>query len=283
MKNPTSRLTRIRLDLEEYDFDIVYIRGKDNVLADALSRISIKDLRDMYDEPNILAITRSMARNESIPKPDNIEDKLKPVNVIEEFDGGYYKKIPRIKTQSISFDKYSSKILSISVGVFKAHRRIFNFTLCNEISVKRILLELQKLAGGSNIYELQISKQDAIFKMYTINHFKEIGNKELSSLIIRIIKPPMKVTEESKKLEILKTFHLDPLFGGHNGQKKLYAKLRNKFYWRNMTKDISKFVRQCENCKKNKHRRKTREEMVITETPLKPFDTLIIDTIIAQR
>lgn len=46
-----------------------------------------------------------------------------------------------------------------------------------------------------------------------------------------------------------------------------------------MTKDIAKFVRKCENCKLNKHRQYTKEEMVITETPEKPFDSLIIDLI----
>ena len=36
MKNPSSKLTRMRLDLEEYDFTIEYLRGKDNYIADAL-------------------------------------------------------------------------------------------------------------------------------------------------------------------------------------------------------------------------------------------------------
>lgn len=38
LKDPTSRLARIRLDLAEYDFDILYIKGVTNVVADALSR-----------------------------------------------------------------------------------------------------------------------------------------------------------------------------------------------------------------------------------------------------
>lgn len=50
MKDQASRLTRIRLDLEEYDFEIVYISGKDNIIADALSRININDLKEIYKE-----------------------------------------------------------------------------------------------------------------------------------------------------------------------------------------------------------------------------------------
>lgn len=37
LKNPASKLTRLRLDLEEYDFVVEYIKGKDNVGADCLS------------------------------------------------------------------------------------------------------------------------------------------------------------------------------------------------------------------------------------------------------
>lgn len=50
MKNPKSKLTRIRLDVEEYDFCVEYLRGKYNYVADALSRIAIKDLKDMNEK-----------------------------------------------------------------------------------------------------------------------------------------------------------------------------------------------------------------------------------------
>ena len=35
------------LDLEEYDFTVEYLRGIDNYVADALSRISITDLKNI--------------------------------------------------------------------------------------------------------------------------------------------------------------------------------------------------------------------------------------------
>jgi len=41
MTNPSSKLTRMRLDLEEYDFTVKYLKGKDNHIADALSQIKI--------------------------------------------------------------------------------------------------------------------------------------------------------------------------------------------------------------------------------------------------
>lgn len=40
-KDPSSRLMRWRLKLEEYEYDIEYTKGKDNTAADALSRIHV--------------------------------------------------------------------------------------------------------------------------------------------------------------------------------------------------------------------------------------------------
>lgn len=63
MKNAASKLVRIRLELEEYDFDILHIKGKDNIQADALSRIPFSEIKTMNEnQEQILAITRSMAR-----------------------------------------------------------------------------------------------------------------------------------------------------------------------------------------------------------------------------
>lgn len=61
MKNPSSKLTRMRLDLEEFDFDIDYIKGKENVGADALSRINVST--DSLKTIAILQVqTRSAAK-----------------------------------------------------------------------------------------------------------------------------------------------------------------------------------------------------------------------------
>lgn len=48
MNNPTSRLTKFRLELEQFHFTVVHIPGKDNVVADGLSRITSKDLQGYW-------------------------------------------------------------------------------------------------------------------------------------------------------------------------------------------------------------------------------------------
>lgn len=47
MTDPSSRLTKFRLALEDYSFDVFYKKGSDNAAADALSRISSEELKQI--------------------------------------------------------------------------------------------------------------------------------------------------------------------------------------------------------------------------------------------
>lgn len=284
LKNPSSRLSRIRLDLEEYDFEIQYIRGKDSVFADALSRITIDDLKNLYGETQILAITRSMskaaAQQSRAPIQHAADINCNDIHVFEDFNTGFTNKIPRLKTNLITVNKINGKMASIAMTAHRAHCKLFNLKLESEnVTLTAVFSKLQNVANANKIKHMQISRSDSIFKGCQVEDFKSVGNKILKTLTISIIKPPKIVVDASEKLNLMQKCHNDPLYGGHSGQKKLYAKLRNNFYWKRMTKDIAKFIANCENCRVNKHKIYTKEPMVITETPSKPFDLVIIDTI----
>lgn len=56
IKEPNSRLIRWKLKLEEFNFDIVYKKGKENKVSDALSRIEIyaNEVDDTFSQlPNV--------------------------------------------------------------------------------------------------------------------------------------------------------------------------------------------------------------------------------------
>ena len=55
MTNLSSKLTRMRLELEEYDFTVEYLKGKDNFVADALSLINIKEFKNIQNK--VLTVT----------------------------------------------------------------------------------------------------------------------------------------------------------------------------------------------------------------------------------
>ena len=62
--------------------------------------------------------------------------------------------------------------------------------------------------------------------------------------------------------------------------EKTYRHIRERFYWKGMKQDIHDFVKRCEICEMQKLTRvKTKEPMVITDTPSEPFAKIAIDTV----
>jgi len=67
MINPSSKLTQIRLELEEFDFTAEYLKGKNNYVADTLSRIIFEELKDITRNINKVT-TRYQSRQKSCPE-----------------------------------------------------------------------------------------------------------------------------------------------------------------------------------------------------------------------
>lgn len=281
LKNPSSRLSRLRLDLEEYDFEIQYIKGKDNVIADALSRITIQDLKDLYGDVSVLTITRSMTKsiqNSLIPKTPVETQNLDDICVFEDLQNGYSKKEPKIVTKFLGLKNKHVKY--VLIRIYGAHKLLTSIRLENEnVNMHSIFSKMQQAANSLNIKKLQIAKDDDMFKMCRIENFKILGNIELKNLKIAIVETPQTINDAAEKMQIMKFMHGDPLYGGHIGKKKLYNKIRARFFWKNMAKDIANFVRTCNQCLLNKPKQATKEPLTITSTPMKPFDVVIIDTI----
>ncbi|RYX87425.1 hypothetical protein EON73_01410, partial [bacterium] len=309
LKNPASKLTRIRLDLEEYNFVVQYIKGANNVVADALSRISIQDLKesieDCSEEPKIdqskintpkkvlkmsaksskkrsvnkiLAITRSMSRNMSklVPKtPFKAVEELQSQNNFKAYEMQRQRNAfrPRIRTTKIN-----EEIREIELKIFYKRRQIIKISLAN-CTIEKLLKLIEKEARAIEINELEWPLHDAIFKTCSIEDFKNACNQSLIELRIILLDTPEKIENNEEKVKIIEKFHNDKLFGGHQNSKKLYAAIRDRYYWKSMLKDIVKYTENCEICKKNKMLTRTKEQMILTKTPQKSFELVIIDTI----
>lgn len=278
LKDPSSKLTRIRLELEEYNFEVHHIKGKENVVADALSRISIDDLKkNAATESQILVTTRSMTKkNKEKPKSDikNLPTTIQP-KIYEQLDRAIDMKIPRIK--SYVDDK------NLIVSACWKHKCLleleFETASKKEYSVEVILAALEIELAKLKIKTIQWPKNDIVIKNLNMNDFKEAGEKILKMLQIAVIPAAEVITDKNKRLELIQRYHADKMFGGHMGKKKMYEKLRGKFYWPRMHKDIAKFVKMCEKCHLTKPKQGFIAPMKITPTPQSVFDVVIIDTI----
>src|ERR1043166_179019 len=88
---------------------------------------------------------------------------------------------------------------------------------------------------------------------------------------------PVQVIQRGQEEPILLLYHDDPL-GGHLGARKTWNKIRQRYFWPNMFKDIENYVKSCYNCQMQAvHRPIPREMFPIEPTGL--WDRVGIDII----
>ena len=81
----------------------------------------------------------------------------------------------------------------------------------------------------------------------------------------------------SRRPLIINEFH-ESTIGGHQGDRKLFHRIRETFYWSHMGKKIGNFVLSCSNCQRNKIlSAKTKQPMRLTNTPKRVFEKVQMD------
>ena len=83
---------------------------------------------------------------------------------------------------------------------------------------------------------------------------------------------PRKIT-----YSILRTYHDSPFGGGHGSAEKTYDKIRRRYYWPTMYRDVIGYVSKCDLCKARQVKR-TLAPMQDMPIPNFPFETLAIET-----
>ena len=94
--------------------------------------------------------------------------------------------------------------------------------------------------------------------------------------IIQIVVP------QSLKLDILDKVHSHKL-AAHPGVERTYDQARMKYFWRNMLKDIDKYVKNCQVCQSYKGTIPTSSPLGLFPTPKKPFERVHMDLIVSFR
>jgi RNase H-like domain found in reverse transcriptase/Reverse transcriptase (RNA-dependent DNA polymerase)/Integrase zinc binding domain/Retroviral aspartyl protease len=283
MKDPSSKLTRMRLDLEEFDFEIQYLKGKDNVGPDALSRISINDLTKLQENTaQLFVITRAKAKllesNEGIARPKDADIPASEPKVYETLENFRVWKIPTLKFQLT--DSTVNSVINFIISHNKKESSRCSLPVINgNFSLEKIMSQLNKMADESKVTKVKMYLNDEIFKRCTINQFKDAGQKLLKNVSIVLCTKPLLITNKTEKGRIIKKFHEDPLIGGHCGQKRLLKRLKSSYHWKGMSRDVARFVQQCHKCQTNKVIIRHVEPLVITDTPQSAFDIVSIDTI----
>lgn len=290
LKDPSSRLTRLRLELEEYDFIIEHIKGKENVVADALSRISFKNIQETANEINptinVHAITRSMNRkaNKIVEKSPRHEIKEMPENVriYEALNMNEDKHIPTLMCDENKSNQTGQISIKFKLLLKRGKKPLcsFEIPLTNvDTLIKKGLTKLNHVAGYGKIDKIQIIKNNFLFKLIKIEKFKEMGKEILKNVRIVIKDSPIIIHDENERTKIIQKYHENALVGGHTGRNRLYAKIKAKYHWKGIARDISKYIKSCHSCQISKPKTYNVEPLTITQTSHKAGDRIIIDTI----
>lgn len=306
LKNPTGKLARIKLALSDKDFTIEHIPGKQNVVADALSRLNIKDIKNNYEnDVTMFRLAKQISKINRIKNQDLIEifEKIDQASVLPIQTRAMKRKIEEKKEKSVDKERENSDIAEVkiyeemidkkdgipiiktrdnSVCAYHNNNKISELRLDNFAS-DTIPLELHSwidsLSGKYKLNEVKWPLSDEIFKRVDVNQFvKECQNK-LNKIKIRLTPPILEIKNEEEKRQIMEKFHDDPLWGGHSGQKKLLSKIKSQYKWRNIEKDVANYVKNCEKCLTNKVKSSCKAPMMITPTPSKTMEVIIIDTL----
>ena len=127
MKYPSSKLTKIRLDLSEYSFTIEYIKGESNVCADALSCITIHELKTQNS--NVFAITRAMTWNQKQESKDDMKcNEELNLHIFDKFSHDFNKNSHKIRTQLLYTNQKINKFCVNTYNKFKK-KIILDFVL----------------------------------------------------------------------------------------------------------------------------------------------------------
>lgn len=285
MKNPTSKLTRMRLDLETYDFEVQYIKGQNNVCADALSRIRI-DSKDLKELQICAVMTRNMSRKkENSTCHDQVPIEHDNLKIFTTLNRKESEKVRELKILiytgcnksdlTIDFNSNHSRVPEnqvVTLNVYTQHEKVLSTTLV------KLFQFLEKENFKNNFHELKIERNDEIFQYTNLEQFTKVGNETLSQLLIRVLPSRIRVENEEQIDQLIKQYH-ESLLGGHVGISRLYDKMSEKYDIKNLRKKIEGYVSSCAKCRFNKHGKGHTEPMVLTDTPDSSFQVICVDTV----
>lgn len=270
MKDPSSKLVRWRLSLEEFDYEIKYRKGTQNVVADGLSRIKI--------ESSDLNVSENSVQNASIQNnAGDISNDNETVHSADTDDSHF------LKMTLNPINSFSNQIIFETSDesekiIEQTFPKFIRVTIRNpSFSHKEILETLKDHLDYKKVNclfcpEKMIPKIQKVYREYFSR------NNTLKICISQIMLPDVKTPEEEN--EIIEKTHNR----AHRGIEENFLALKQTHYFPKMKKKIRKFIEMCTTCKISKYDRKP-YKLKLSETPIpkKPLDVVHVDIFISGQ
>lgn len=259
LKEPNMKLQRWKMRLNEYDFEIEYIKGKTNQVADFLSRMDVNRFDGQYglleECPNDIVSNLATVHSGVEDLQDHIRISELPVNIfknqiiIELGKKSHY-------TKDTLYDKKTRYTITLD-GY-------------HEDTVLSLLREILPIRGKVGIFcaSFQVFKN---FQNTVVRYFSNAQNMTLFACS-KFLKD---IFDRETLLGIIEKYHNDK---NHRGINETYIELKSKIYFPNLKLEIHKFINNCIICNMCKYdRHPIRPKFCLTETPTRSNDVIHID------
>ena len=275
LRDPASRLCRWRLKLAEYDYSVKYKPGIFNTNADALSRIPLNAITRLTNE-----IMNTPVNNKTVEYSDVYVLHHKHENIlyiatethIQSSTGAYDASTRLIEKDVPNFPILpNSEIVELqSVSMPKRKYYMLN---CNYKKTDQLHNDLMKNKAKLPIGNIYVNFIDKVH----LDHVLSIIFQNDSNRKFIICKGKIEVPKIKEIPNLIKNFHVSD-DNYHKGINETIRKIKTRYYWKNLTKDVTKYIRSCQTCSKSKIcRQSLKRAFTITDTPVKPFDKIFID------
>jgi len=84
--------------------------------------------------------------------------------------------------------------------------------------------------------------------------------------------------DDDMKQLIMRRYHDDPDSGGHDGETRVYYKIKSRFQWKGMKADIDNYIKSCHDCQviKFKYRKKLKYQTLVNHSTT-PYECVHLD------
>ena len=252
LKDAHGKIARWILRLEDYDYDIKHRPGKQNIVADGLSRIHQELHSNEQDESSDAETAHSADTDDS----EFIQMTELPLN--------FFKNQILLKIGTTDSDNYEE----IFPGIFRRTVTKINFGVPFFIKMFREYTHPTRKTGilcpENVINTLQITFR---------NYFSR--NKLCKVILTEKLLQDLRSLEEQNA--VIEETHLR----AHRGIEENHAVIINKFYFPQLKKKIRSYINLCPTCLENKYERNP-YKVKFSETPIpkKPLDIVHFDIFI---